>query len=77
MHVVEMGKLRNEDIRNKVDVTSVIDKMRKVRLRWLEHVKRRCIDTPGEAIRHDMAQLQVTEYMTLDKRVWMSHIKVE
>lgn len=57
MHVVEMRKLRwmcghtksykikIEDIQNKDGVTSVVDKMRKLRLRWLEHVKRRRIDT--------------------------------
>ncbi|XP_075099069.1 uncharacterized protein LOC142175957 [Nicotiana tabacum] len=31
----------------------------------------------GEVIRQDMALLQITEDMTLDKKVWMSRIKVE
>ncbi|WMV19841.1 hypothetical protein MTR67_013226, partial [Solanum verrucosum] len=39
-------KIRNEDIRDKLGVASVVDKMGKVRLRWFEHVKMRCIDAP-------------------------------
>ncbi|XP_055808172.1 uncharacterized protein LOC129876703 [Solanum dulcamara] len=31
----------------------------------------------GEVIRQDMAQLQLTEDMTLDRRVWRTHIRVE
>ncbi|XP_009797977.2 uncharacterized protein [Nicotiana sylvestris] len=31
----------------------------------------------GEVIRHDMVLLQLTEDMTLDRRVWRSRIKVE
>lgn len=30
----------------KVGVKIVVDKMRKVRLRWLRHVNRRCVNTP-------------------------------
>ncbi|KAG5591403.1 hypothetical protein H5410_041917 [Solanum commersonii] len=37
-------RIRNEDIRNKVGVTSVVDKLREERLRWFGHVKRRCTD---------------------------------
>ncbi|KAG5579352.1 hypothetical protein H5410_049979 [Solanum commersonii] len=33
-------KIRNEDFWNKVEVTSVVDKMREARLRWFEHVRR-------------------------------------
>ncbi|KAG5610037.1 hypothetical protein H5410_021318 [Solanum commersonii] len=58
MHVAEMrilrwmcghtrsDKIRNEDIRDKVGVASMVDKMREERLRWFGHVKRRCIDAP-------------------------------
>ncbi|XP_060179517.1 B3 domain-containing protein REM17-like isoform X4 [Lycium barbarum] len=93
-------RIRNEDIRDKVGVASVEDKMREARLRWFGHVKRRDTDAPvrrcerlamdgfrrgrgrpkkywGEVIRHDMAQLQLTEDMTLDRRVWRTHIRVE
>ncbi|KAG5603333.1 hypothetical protein H5410_034703 [Solanum commersonii] len=37
---------RNEDIRDKVVVVSMVDKMREARLRWFEHVKRRCPNIP-------------------------------
>ncbi|KAF3684245.1 Tyrosine aminotransferase, partial [Capsicum annuum] len=39
-------KVRNETVREKVGVASVEDKMRKVRLRWFEHVMRRGTDAP-------------------------------
>ncbi|KAK4362345.1 hypothetical protein RND71_017586 [Anisodus tanguticus] len=37
--------IRNDDIRDKVGVTSVKDKMQEARLRWFGHVQRRDIDT--------------------------------
>ncbi|WMV15276.1 hypothetical protein MTR67_008661 [Solanum verrucosum] len=39
-------KIRNEVIREKVGVASVVDKLREARLRWFGHVKRRCEDAP-------------------------------
>ncbi|KAG5619034.1 hypothetical protein H5410_018858 [Solanum commersonii] len=112
MHVAEMrmlrwmcghtrsDKIRNEIIREKVGVASVVDKLRKARLRWFGHVKRRGADSPvrrceglvvegtrkgrgrpkkywGEVIRQDLAQLHLTEDMTLDRKEWRSCIKVE
>ncbi|WMV16256.1 hypothetical protein MTR67_009641 [Solanum verrucosum] len=112
MHVAEMrmlrwmcgntrsDKIRNEVIREKVGVASVVDKLREARLRWFGHVKRRCADAPvrrceglvvegmrrgrgrlkkywGEVIRQDLAQLHITEDMTLDRKEWRSRIKVE
>ncbi|KAG5583972.1 hypothetical protein H5410_044406 [Solanum commersonii] len=38
--------IRNEDIHAKVEVT--MDKMRKSRMRWFGHVKRRCMDAPAK-----------------------------
>ena len=37
-------KVRNEDIRTKIGVTSIQKKMRENRLRWLDHVRRRRAD---------------------------------
>ncbi|KAM3394643.1 hypothetical protein P3S68_003646 [Capsicum galapagoense] len=93
-------RVRNETIREKVGVTSVKCKMRKARLRWFGHVKRRGMDAPvrrcerlaldgfrrgrgrpkkywGEVIRRDMEQLQLTEDMTLDRKVWKMRITAE
>ncbi|KAG5616452.1 hypothetical protein H5410_016276 [Solanum commersonii] len=39
-------KIRNENIWDKVGVASVTNKMRKGRLRWFEHMERRCTDAP-------------------------------
>ncbi|KAG5604823.1 hypothetical protein H5410_026315 [Solanum commersonii] len=112
MHVAEMrmlrwmcghtrsDKIRNEVIREKVGVASMVDKLREARLRWFGHVKRRGADAPvrrceglvvegtrrgrgrpkkywGEVIRQDLAQLHLTEDMTLDRKEWRSRIKVE
>ncbi|KAH0664891.1 hypothetical protein KY285_026097 [Solanum tuberosum] len=111
MHVAEMrmlrwmcghtrsDKIRNEVIREKVGVASVVDKLREARLRWFGHVRRRCAEAPvrrceglvvegsrrgrgrpkkywGEVIRQDLAQLRITEDMTLDRKAWRSRIKV-
>ncbi|KAG5613577.1 hypothetical protein H5410_024858 [Solanum commersonii] len=58
MHVAEMrmlrwmcghtrsDRIRNEVIREKVGVASVVDKLREARLRWFGHVKRRGADAP-------------------------------
>lgn len=40
------NKIRNEDIKYRVRVASMVDKMRKARLRSFEHVKRRCVNAP-------------------------------
>ncbi|KAG5597848.1 hypothetical protein H5410_039080 [Solanum commersonii] len=34
--------IENEDIQDKVGVTSVVDRIKERRLRWFGHVKRRC-----------------------------------
>ena len=41
-----MDKIRNDDIREKVHVAPIDDKMREARLRWFGHVQRRSPDAP-------------------------------
>ncbi|KAG5575484.1 hypothetical protein H5410_055618 [Solanum commersonii] len=84
--IASSDKIKNEDIRAKVVMALVVDKMSEVRMRWFVHVKRRCADALvrrgrgrlrkywREVIRQDMAQFQLTEDMTLDRRVWRSQI---
>lgn len=38
--------IRKKDIWDKVRVVFVEDKIEEVRLRWFEHLKRRCMDAP-------------------------------
>ncbi|KAG5596784.1 hypothetical protein H5410_038016 [Solanum commersonii] len=42
---IKRNKNKNKDIRNKVVVAPVEDKMQKVELGWFWHVKRRCVDS--------------------------------
>ena len=39
-------RIRNEVIRDLVNVAPIVDKMRETRLRWFGHVKRRNVDGP-------------------------------
>nr|XP_033510858.1 uncharacterized protein LOC117275662 [Nicotiana tomentosiformis] len=43
---IRLDKVRNEDIREKVGVASMEDKMHEARLRWFGHVRRRSLDAP-------------------------------
>ena len=42
---MRFDKIRNEVIRGKIRVASIEDKMRKAKLRWLSHIRRRSMDT--------------------------------
>ncbi|KAG5584674.1 hypothetical protein H5410_045108 [Solanum commersonii] len=44
-------KIKNEDIWNKVGVTSMADKMREARLKWFGHAKKRCADVLAKGVR--------------------------
>ncbi|KAF3638461.1 putative folate transporter 1, chloroplastic-like [Capsicum annuum] len=78
--------VRNETIREKMGVASVEDKMgTDAPVRRCERLAldgfRRSRGRPKkywrQVIRHDMEQLQLTEDMTLDRKVWRSRIRVE
>jgi len=43
-------KMRNEDIRTKIGVDSIEEKMRENHLRWFDHVRRRPTDTPVQRV---------------------------
>lgn len=80
--------IKYEDLGDRVEVASVDDKIHEARLRQFRHVKRRCkmpqcIGVKGwswievEVIRRKMAQLQLTEDIILDRRLWRTQIKVK
>ena len=41
-----LDKIRNEDIRERVGVAPIVEKMVESRLRWFRHVRRRPIEHP-------------------------------
>ena len=41
-----LDRIRNVDIRSKVGVASIVDKMRECRLLWFGHVRRRPVSAP-------------------------------
>ena len=43
-------KVRNEDIRTKIDVASIKEKIRENRLRWFDHVRRRPTDESARRV---------------------------
>ena len=44
-------KVRNEDIRTKIGAASIEEKMRKNRLRWFDHVRRKHTDVPVRRVK--------------------------
>ena len=47
-----IDKVRNEDIRTKIGVASIEEKMRENRARWFGHVRRRPKDSPVRRVEH-------------------------
>ena len=67
-------KMRNEDIRTKIGVASIEEKMRKNRLRWFGHVRRRPTDAPIRRVEH-ISLGQVKRAQGRPKKTWMEVIR--
>jgi len=66
--------VRNEDIRNKIGVTSIEEKMREHHLRWFDHVRRRPTDAPVRRV--DRINLgQVKRAQRRPEKTWMEVIR--
>ena len=48
----QRDKVRNENIRTKIGVKTIKEKMRENRLRWSGHVQRRLTDAPVKRVEH-------------------------
>ena len=67
-------KLRNEDIRTKIGVAFIEEKMRENRLRWFGHVRRRRTDAPIRRVEH-INLGQVKRAQGRPKKTWMEVIR--
>ena len=67
-------KVRNEDIRTKIGVASIEEKMRKNHLRWFGHVRRRPIDAPVQLVER-INLGQVKRAQGRPKKTWMGIIR--
>ena len=66
-------KVRNEYIRTKIGVASIVEKMKENRLRWFGHVRRRLTDAP--VWRQERINLgQVKRAQGRPKKTWMEVI---
>jgi len=62
-------KVRNEDIRSKIGVTPIEEKMRENHLRWFDHVRRR----PADALAYQIRQVKRANGRP--KKTWMDVIR--
>ena len=67
-------KVRNEDIRTKIGVDSIEEKMRKNRLRWFDHVRRTPTDMPVRQVKR-IKLGQVKRAQETLKKTWMEGIR--
>ncbi|XP_070034259.1 uncharacterized protein [Nicotiana tomentosiformis] len=72
----KIDKIKNEDIREKVGVAPWITSCGKQGSDGSGTFRERPKKYWGEVIRQDMAWLQITEDMALDRKLWRSIIKV-
>ena len=66
-------KVRNEDIRIKISVASIEEKMRENRLRWFGHMRHRPTDAPVRRVKH-INLGQVKRAQGRPKKIWMEVI---
>ena len=68
--------MRNKDIRTKIGVASIEEKMRENRLRWFDHVRRRRTDAPVLRVEHiKLRQVKIAQGRL--KKTWMEVIRQE
>ena len=65
--------MRNEDIRTKIGVISIEEKMRENRLRWFGHVRRRLTDASLQRVER-INLGQVKRAQGRPKKTWMEVI---
>ena len=66
-------KVRNEDIRTKIGVGSIEEKMRENHLRWFDHMRRRPTEAPVRRVEH-INLGQVKRAQGRPKKTWMEVI---
>ena len=70
----QRDKVRNEDIRTKIGVASIEEKMRENRLRWFDHVRRRPTNAPVRRVeRINLGQVKRAQGRL--KKTWMEVIR--
>lgn len=48
------GRIENDNIKERVGVAPIVDKMVETRLRWFEHVERKPVDSASKETRLDV-----------------------
>jgi len=67
-------KVRNENIRTKIDVASIEEKIRENRLRWFGHVRRKPTNAPVRRVeRINLGQVKRAQGRS--KKTWMEVIR--
>ena len=66
--------MRNEDVRTKIGVVSIEEKMRENSLRWFDHVRHILTDAPVRRIKH-INLGQVKRVQGRPKKIWMEVIR--
>ena len=71
-----MDRVRNDDIRDRLGVAPIEEKLVQHRLRWFGHVQRRPSEAPGEAIKRDLKGWNKPRDLCLDRSAWKAAIDV-